>query len=389
MKIVIAGGSIAGLSSALTLSCIGHDVHVYERSDVSLRGRGGGVAVLRHMMKFLEQHGHYTQQMISVPTIMRRRIDINGNVLTEEPEKLPFSSWDTVYRSLCAMLSKDRISYGREVVGFTEHDETIEIDFDRGESISADILVAADGIGSRTRAQLFPNYESSFAGYVAWRGIVDESAFSPLEVEALTNNFTMFRDPGHMFMAFLIPGLDGSLEPGRRRFNWLWYRNEPDVAAMHRHLTDDHGHRHHASISPGHLSIESFEELCELATRHLPAIFQQLVRETRAPFFQSIRDALSPNFSVGRVALIGDAACTVRPHTASGTSKAADDAVALAEALSTETELHVKEVLALWAATRRDAVGRLLTKGPELAGSFGLGSAGIVNASSPWTDEPQ
>lgn len=373
MKIVIAGGSIAGLSSALTLSCTGHDVHVYERSDVPLRGRGGGVAVLRHMMKFLEQHGRYTQKMISVPTIMRRRIDINGNVLTEEPEILPFSSWDTVYRSLCAMLPKDRISYGREVVDFVEHDEMIEINLDHGDSVSADVLIAADGIGSRTRAKLFPNYESSFAGYVAWRGIVEESLFSPLEVEALVNNFTMFRDPGHMFMAFLIPGLDGSLEPGRRRFNWLWYRNEPDVAAMHRHLTDKHGHRHHASISPGHLSAESFEELCELATRHLPALFQQLVHETRAPFFQSIRDALSPSFSAGRVALIGDAACTVRPHTASGTSKAADDAVALAEALSGDTALHVTEVLALWAARRRDAVSRLLAKGPELAASFGLG----------------
>lgn len=331
--------------------------------------------MLRHMMKFLEQHGHYTQKMISVPTILRRRIDVNGNVLTEEPENLPFSSWDTVYRSLCAMLSKDKISYGREVIGFTEHDDAIEIDIDGGESVRADILLAADGVGSRTRAKLFPHYESRFAGYVAWRGIVDESAFSPLEVEALVNNFTLFRDPGHMFMAFLIPGLDGSLEPGRRRFNWLWYRNETDVAAMHRHLTDDHGHRHHASISPGHLSAESFQELCELATRHLPAILQQLVRETRAPFFQSIFDALSPSFSVGRIALIGDAACTVRPHTASGTSKAADDAVALAEALSGDTELHVKEVLALWAANRRDAVGRLLAKGPELAASFGLGSA--------------
>ncbi|RKE39941.1 2-polyprenyl-6-methoxyphenol hydroxylase-like FAD-dependent oxidoreductase [Paraburkholderia sp. BL23I1N1] len=374
MKIVISGGSIAGLSSALTLSCIGHDVHVYERSEVPLRGRGGGVAVLRHMMKFLEQHGHYTQQMISVPTIMRRRIDINGNVLSEEPEKLPFSSWDTVYPSLCAMLSKDRISYGQEVINFTEHDEVIEIDFDRGESVSADILVAADGIGSRARAKLFPDYESRFAGYVAWRGIVDESAFSPVEIEALVNNFTMFREPGHMFMAFLIPGLDGSLEPGGRRFNWLWYRNETDEAAMHRHLTDKHGHRHHASISPGHLSTESFAELCELATRYLPVTFQQLVRETQAPFFQSIFDALSPGFSVGRVALIGDAACTVRPHTASGTSKAADDAVALAEALSSNSELHVEQVLALWAARRRDEVGRLLAKGPELAASFGLGN---------------
>jgi hypothetical protein len=61
----------------------------------------------------------------------------------------------------------------------------------------------------------------------------------------------------------------------------------------------------------------------------------------------------------------------------------------LAEALSGDTEVDVKEVLASWAASRRDAVGRLLAKGPELAAAFGLGSADIVNASFPWPDAPR
>jgi 2-polyprenyl-6-methoxyphenol hydroxylase-like FAD-dependent oxidoreductase len=178
-----------------------------------------------------------------------------------------------------------------------------------------------------------------------------------------------------MFMAFLIPGLDGSLKPGRRRFNWLWYRNETDPVAMRHHLTDNLGHLHHASVSPGRLSTESFAELCELAKIFLPDVLQQLVRETHQPFFQAIYDALSPAFSVGRVALVGDAACTVRPHTGSGTSKAADDAVSLAEALSPGAEIPVTETLEKWAIQRRDEVARVLKKGPELAASFGLGPA--------------
>jgi 2-polyprenyl-6-methoxyphenol hydroxylase-like FAD-dependent oxidoreductase len=374
MKVIIAGGSIAGLASALTLSCIGHDVHVYERSDKPLRGRGGGVVVLRHMLKFLEQHGHTTQQMISVPTILRRRIDISGVVLSEERETLPFSSWDTVYRSLCAMLPIDRISYGQEVTGFTECSDGIQVHLNNERSLNADVLIAADGGGSRTRAKLFPQHESQFAGYVAWRGIVDESAFSPMEIETLVNNFTMFRVPGQMFMAFLIPGLDGALEPGRRRINWLWYRNEPDSEAMRRHLTDTHGYLHHASVSPGHLSPESIEELSELAAGCLPEVFQQLVRETRAPFFQSIFDALSPGFAVGRIALVGDAACMVRPHTGSGTSKAADDAVSLAEAFANDANADISKTLESWASNRRSALAHLLERGPELAASFGLGT---------------
>ncbi|KAB0662589.1 hypothetical protein [Burkholderia diffusa] len=44
MKIAIAGGSIAGLASAVTLNCIGHDVVVHECRDRPLPDPGGGVA---------------------------------------------------------------------------------------------------------------------------------------------------------------------------------------------------------------------------------------------------------------------------------------------------------------------------------------------------------
>jgi 2-polyprenyl-6-methoxyphenol hydroxylase-like FAD-dependent oxidoreductase len=373
MKIIIAGGSIAGLSSALTLGCVGHDVHVYERSATPLRGRGGGVVVLRHMLRFLEQHGQFTKEMISVPTRLRRRIGADGQLISEEPEMLPFSSWDSVYRSLCSMLPSDQISYGKEITSYTERDGGIEVHFDSGNSILADVLIAGDGGGSRIRAKVFPEHVSTYAGYVAWRGIVDESVFAPSSIETLVNAFTMFREPGHMFMAFLIPGINGSLEPGRRRFNWLWYRNESDPSVIDRHLTDNLGQLHHSSIGPGRLSSESISELRQLAKEFLPDVLQQLVRKTQQPFFQSIYDALSPSFSSGRVALVGDAACTVRPHTGSGTSKAADDAISLADALGNENGNDVQSALQSWAARRREDVERLLRKGPELAAFFGLG----------------
>jgi 2-polyprenyl-6-methoxyphenol hydroxylase-like FAD-dependent oxidoreductase len=83
---------------------------------------------------------------------------------------------------------------------------------------------------------------------------------------------------------------------------------------------------------------------------------------------------LSPGFVDGRVALIGDAACTVRPHTASGTSKAASDAVSLAEALPADAT-DVVERLAQWSTRRREEVTSLLDKGPQLAAAFGLGTS--------------
>ncbi|AOJ00286.1 FAD binding domain-containing protein [Burkholderia sp. LA-2-3-30-S1-D2] len=372
MKIVIAGGSIAGLAAALTLDCIGHDVTVCERSRTPLRGQGGGVAVLRRMMSFLEQHGGHCRQMISVPTHRRRWIDRDGIVTRDEPEMLPFSSWDAVYRSLYETLPRGRIHYGRTVTGFDQDADGVDVHVD-DERIRADVLIAADGSGSNLRARIFPGYTPSFAGYLAWRGIVDEADFDAAAIESLVENMTLHKAPGELFMAFLIPSLDGSLAPGARRFNWLWYRNEVDPDALRRHLTDRNGNVHHASVHPGQLADDTVATLRQLAGERLPASLSQLVLATRAPFNQAIFDALSPGFVDGRVALIGDAACTVRPHTASGTSKAASDAVSLAEALPA----HATDVvarLAQWSTRRREEVTSLLDKGPQLAAAFGLGT---------------
>ncbi|MCA8204371.1 FAD-dependent monooxygenase [Burkholderia sp. AU33545] len=372
MKIVIAGGSIAGLAAALTLDCIGHDVTVCERSRTPLRGQGGGVAVLRRMMSFLEQHGRHCRQMISVPTHRRRWIDRDGIVTRDEPEMLPFSSWDAVYRSLCETLPRGRIHYGRTVTGFDQDADGVDVHVD-DERIRADVLIAADGSGSNLRARIFPGYTPSFAGYLAWRGIVDEADFDAAAIASLVENMTLHKAPGELFMAFLIPSLDGSLAPGARRFNWLWYRNEADPDALRRHLTDRNGHVHHASVHPGQLADDTIATLRQLAVERLPASLSQLVLATRAPFNQAIVDALSPGFVDGRVALIGDAACTVRPHTASGTSKAASDAVSLAEALPADAT-DVIARLAQWSTRRREEVTSLLDKGPQLAAAFGLGT---------------
>ncbi|WP_121323858.1 FAD-dependent monooxygenase [Paraburkholderia sp. RAU2J] len=374
MKIAIAGGSIAGLACALTLTCTGHDVHVYERATTPLRGRGGGVVVLRQMLRFLEQHGHRVRAMLSVPTHRRRWIDRDGNVIRDDPELLPFSSWDAVYRSLCSMLPPAAILYGRTVASVAEDADGVDIHFEDGAPpVRADILIAADGTGSRLRSMLFADSASSYAGYIAWRGVVDESTFNRADIADLVENMTLFRAAGELFMTFLIPSLDGSLEPGTRRFNWLWYRNETDAASIGAFLTGLDGQRHHASVAPGELSERSLAHLHQAALERLPRMLSQLVAATEAPFLQAISDALSPSFAKGRIALVGDAACTLRPHTGSGTSKAADDAVSLAQALA-QPGPDVVRILGEWATNRRAVVEPLLLKGPRLAQSFGLGS---------------
>ena len=53
-----------------------------------------------------------------------------------------------------------------------------ELRFADGSSAAYDLLVCADGISSHARAVLQPQARPAYAGYVAWRGTVDERQLS-------------------------------------------------------------------------------------------------------------------------------------------------------------------------------------------------------------------
>ena len=67
-----------------------------------------------------------------------------------------------------------------------------------------------------------------------------------------------------------------------------------------------------------------------------PHLRQQSVRSSQ-PFVQAIFDFETPRMANGRLALLGDAAFVVRPHTAMGVAKAAGDAIALRRLLSSSS----------------------------------------------------
>ncbi len=87
------------------------------------------------------------------------------------------------------------------------------------------------------------------------------------------------------------------------------------------------------------------------AERLLAPQFRAIVRLIEEPILQPIYDLESERMAFGRVALVGDAAFVARPHVAAGVSKAADDAAALAQAVTAETDVP--------AALRRFEAARL------------------------------
>jgi 2-polyprenyl-6-methoxyphenol hydroxylase-like FAD-dependent oxidoreductase len=330
-KVVVIGGSIAGLSTGIALRCLGCDVHIYEQSPTTLRGRGGGLVVQYEMLDWMTTHGIAALATLSIPGVERQFLDRQGRVIQRFPDSTPFTSWDAVFHQLRAAFPDESYHHGHECVGLSTDAARPVVEFASGVRIEADLVIGADGVGSVVRRHVFPEAEPAYAGYVAWRGVFPESLAPANVAETLARRFTLFQGADFHLLSYLIPGERGELEPGARRLNWVWYWNTdrelPEI------LRDRDGRSHRSSVPAGAVQPQHITALYQRADEHLPSVLAQLVRATPEPFVQVIYDLQSPAMHIGRVVILGDSACVVRPHTAAGTSKASGDAVSLAQHL--------------------------------------------------------
>lgn len=203
----------------------------------------------------------------------------------------------------------------------------------------ADMVIAADGASSKVRKILLPDINRTYAGYVAWRGTIPETQLSPSAREAFIEKFTFFHAVGIQTLGYLIPGTDGTLEPGKRLFNWVWYCNyaegSPELEEL---MTDIQGRRHTVTLPVDSMQSQVWKRQKAYARDALPPQFAEAVEKTAHPFVQAVTDVISPQntFFGGQVLLVGDALAGFRPHTAASTGQAAYDALQMGKFLRGE-----------------------------------------------------
>lgn len=228
--------------------------------------------------------------------------------------------------------------HDRNVTNLKERHDGLEIFWksssgDEG-SLKADILIGADGPSSTIRGILAPEVQRVYAGYCALRGTVPESEVSDAAREAFCERFTFFHCRGVQILAYLIPGKDGTVEPGQRLINFVYYTNFPEASPeLEEIMTDKNGKRHRITMPPGLTEPKAWEKQRIMARERLPPQFAEIVCATKKPFVQAVTDVLSPTneYLGGKVIVIGDALAGFRPHTVASTSQAAFDAMVLAD----------------------------------------------------------
>ena len=312
---------------------VGFDVEVFERSETPLEGRGAGIVLHPASVRHLTDVAGVDVGDIGAPARVLRYEDRAGNVVHEEPCGYRFTSYFWLHQALLACFDRDRYHLGREVTALEQDASGVTVEVDPGAPQRCALLVFADGIHSTGRQLLLPEVKPLYAGYVGWRGTVSEAELSPATFDVLHEAITYFVTAGGHILAYPIPSLDGSLEPGRRLTNWVWYRNMRQGTELDELMTDVHGVRRSLSLAPGMVRRGALDELRTTARRTLPPALAEMVAKTRDPFVQVVVDLEVSRMAFGRVCLIGDAAFALRPHAAAGTAKAAEDAWKLGEAL--------------------------------------------------------
>jgi 2-polyprenyl-6-methoxyphenol hydroxylase-like FAD-dependent oxidoreductase len=345
-KVVVVGGSLGGLFDAIALRSLGCEVEVYEKSSGLMKDRGAGIVFQQEVADFLTRYDVAPLDAVVVPVRTRRYLHADGSAAQEGPMPQAMTSWDALYRKLRAAFGEDRYHVGFRLAGFKANGDTVTARFDGGQEVSCNLLVGADGPGSTVRRQLLPDVRSEYAGYVAWRGVVLEHDAPDLAAE-FAGRFTFFQAHHTHILCYLIPGPDGSLTPGQRRLNWVWYLNAAPGDELDRVLTDRDGRQREFSVPQGFVSPGMSDWLHDQASRILPPLFLRLVEATTEPFVQTIHDLAVPKMVFGRVCLTGDAAFVPRPHTAASTAKAAANALTLADCLSVANG-DVVETLRRW-----------------------------------------
>src|SRR5215475_11529768 len=332
-RAIVIGGSIAGLFVGAFLRRIGWQVEIYERSSIELIGRGVGIfATHLELFEALDKCGAGT---VDIGVIVYKRItfDRTGEVIAEKPQLQIVTSWDRLRQVLLKAIDRQRYHFGHVFERVEQEGSGVRVHFTNRRSESAELLVACDGSRSSVRAQLAPHVQAVYSGYYIWRGAPNESDLSPETRRTMFPYFSFFLADRLQALGYPISGADDELRAGYRRYNFGWYSvaTSQELKGM---CVDEYGHQHEFSVPPTLVRKDLIAQMRNEMEAVLPPQYLDCLRHIDQPFFTPVYDFCSPSLVSGRVALVGDAASTPRPHMGFGVSKAGAEAQASSEALS-------------------------------------------------------
>jgi 2-polyprenyl-6-methoxyphenol hydroxylase-like FAD-dependent oxidoreductase len=250
-----------------------------------------------------------------------------------------------------------------DCIKIIQDDESATALFFNGKKKKSDLIIIANGMKSVIRKYVDQNAIPQYAGYVGWRGVVNEKDISVESLKILSEYFVIVLPFNQQIASYPIAGEgENPFDKGNRRINWIWYKpaTEKDLKKL---FLGKSGKQYKDGIPPNEILDQVLKELLLEANNILPPQMYELIIKTSQPLIQPIYD-LESNFMVNkRLITLGDAAFTARPHVGMGVTKAAIDAFTLSNSLSSNNYLNN---LSKWEKNRIKAGKFLVNRSREL-----------------------
>jgi 2-polyprenyl-6-methoxyphenol hydroxylase-like FAD-dependent oxidoreductase len=364
-RALVIGGSLSGLFAANLLRTIGWHVEVFERARGDLTGRGAGLGAQTDLFAVMRRIGIQIDRSMWTEVRSHICLDQSGKMICEVPVREVTTAWGRVYRALRQAFPTEHYHGGMTLAGCKQEERRVVAVFVNGMLAEADLLIGADGMRSTLRRQFMPEIAPHYVGYVAWRGVVEESQIQPLWRASTLHDMVFCLPEGEL--AFSIP-MAANDDAGRdRRCMFVWFRPVEYGSNLRQLCTDATGLCHGDSIPPPLIRKEVVTELKLAARTLLAPQLSELVAYAGEPILSAIFDLEAPRMTFGRVALVGDAAFVARPHVGTGVTKAAQDAQALTDALA-GAEGDLAAALQSYERNRTNAGKELVARGRRLGG---------------------
>ena len=369
-RILIAGAGLGGLTAASCLMKAGHRVEIYEQAP-QLGEIGAGIQVSANAMHVMRHLG-IEDRLLAVgvkPEAYVFRLHHTGEVIQRfslSQEQLHGAPYTQLHRADLHDILADRaraadsgiVRLNHRVTGFTESADSAELHFADRPSVKGDILIAADGVKSVVRAQMFGAAPATYTGDSAWRLVVPTSR---LPKDLLERVMSVFMGPqGHVVCYYLRGGtllnLVGCVETEETsEESWTVKRPWAEFKA------------HFAGWHP---AIQTIIDAADKDQCYLWALFN------RPP----IRE-----WSTGRVTLLGDSAHPTLPYLAQGAAMAIEDGAVLTRTLGMTSS--IAEALQIYQRNRVDRTAKIVLQSSANRELFHLRSEAEIRARFANRDE--
>ena len=364
MRVLIAGGGIGGLTTALSLHEAGIEAVVYE-SVPELRELGVGINLLPHAVRALSALA--LQPALASTAIETRELAYytrHGRPIWREPRGLGAGyRWPQysihrgrllmiLARAVQARLGASSIRAGHRLVHVEQDEGGVTAHFAdpvTGGSLGSergDALIGADGIHSTLRRALYPDEgPPKFTGITMWRGITEQAPFLDGRTMAIAGNWHI--------RAVVYPISREAAARGRSLINWVAEIRDESRTEWRWEDWDRLGRK--ADFVPAFRDWR-FDWL------DVPRLFRESERVFEFPMAD--RDPVA-RWSFDRVTLLGDAAHPMYPSGSNGAAQAILDAGALTRALQTQTS--VRDALRAYEAERLEPTAEIVRLNREFA----------------------